>query len=203
MFSDTTQLPQLASGGSTSSSSRSSLRSLSSFNAFLGSSPPEDASQSLHEVDASFPGLRLDSHRHRPSSAAVSFLFTSNGEEESANFDSSHLEAMPRQSFRRNIPLALNQDSILLPSSFSGDSEHNAAVDGAVAVEKDLEHIATDPTKLLDFEVWSKLMTDVAVICNYGALTLTFLGAAYHAWGYVQFQNAQKQDARDRERRAD
>lgn len=64
-----------------------------------------------------------------------------------------------------------------------------------------------DPYKITESAVWAKIMTDaprlshfasdcfteIAVGANFVALILTFAGAAYHAYGYVQLRNAQKQ----------
>ncbi|CAE7360751.1 unnamed protein product [Symbiodinium sp. CCMP2592] len=80
-----------------------------------------------------------------------------------------------------------------LASSFSGHGSHS---DEAKAVAGDLGQFLHDPSKIADASAWAKLMTDVAVVANFGALILTFLGAAYHAYGYVQLRNAQKQASR-------
>eukprot|EP00913_Durusdinium_trenchii_P002535 g2344.t1 len=77
-----------------------------------------------------------------------------------------------------------------LATSFSGHGTGTGAVAG------DLHQIVADPYKIADSAMWAKLMTDVAVAANFGALILTFLGAAYHAYGYVQLRNAQKQASR-------
>eukprot|EP00438_Fugacium_kawagutii_P027872 Skav203270 [mRNA] locus=scaffold2987:109856:110293:+ [translate_table: standard] len=77
-----------------------------------------------------------------------------------------------------------------LATSFSGHGgEHGSVL-------SDVQMLFSDPYKITEASVWAKLMTDIAVTANFGALILTFLGAAYHAYGYVQLRNAQKQASR-------
>lgn len=74
-----------------------------------------------------------------------------------------------------------------LATSFSGHGGDHGSV------LHDVQMLFSDPYKITEASVWAKLMTDIAVTANFGALILTFLGAAYHAYGYVQLRNAQKQ----------
>eukprot|EP00439_Symbiodinium_sp_Y106_P044840 s162_g5.t1 len=57
-----------------------------------------------------------------------------------------------------------------LASSFSGHGSHS---DEAKAVAGDLGQFLHDPSKIADASAWAKLMTDVAVVANFGALILT------------------------------
>eukprot|EP00931_Biecheleriopsis_adriatica_P095677 TRINITY_DN69288_c0_g1_i1.p1 TRINITY_DN69288_c0_g1~~TRINITY_DN69288_c0_g1_i1.p1 ORF type:complete len:180 (-),score=17.28 TRINITY_DN69288_c0_g1_i1:36-575(-) len=98
------------------------------------------------------------------------------------------------------------QDAWLLPgsgdvhsaSSFHGHGHEQSHLDEGKAVASDLTTMLTHPTKLADPTVWAKLLTDIAVLANFGALILTFLGAAYHAYGYKKLRDAQKQSERRR-----
>lgn len=83
--------------------------------------------------------------------------------------------------------LQLNPPAKHLATSFSGHGPESGAI------VEDVKNIFSHPTET---SVWAKLMTDVAVTANFGALILTFLGAAYHCYGYVQLRNAQKQASR-------
>jgi len=60
----------------------------------------------------------------------------------------------------------------------------------------ELTNLASDPTQLASAAMWSKLMMAIAVQCNFIALTLTFCGAMYHAYGYQQLKSAQAQERR-------
>ncbi|CAJ1447734.1 unnamed protein product [Effrenium voratum] len=76
---------------------------------------------------------------------------------------------------------------------FGGHGHEQTHTDEAKNVAGDLGQFVSNPTKIADTAAWAKLMSDVAVLANFGALILTFLGAAYHAYGYVQFRNAEAQ----------
>lgn len=91
----------------------------------------------------------------------------------------------PVFTFQKN--LQLNPPAKHLATSFSGHGPESGAI------VEDVKNIFSHPTET---SVWAKLMTDVAVTANFGALILTFLGAAYHCYGYVQLRNAQKQASR-------
>lgn len=128
--------------------------------------------------------LPLDSSAFRRRRAAAAFLLL---DEETDTSEASDL-VFPAQSAGENLELGSRAKH--LATSFSGHGgDHNAIVG-------DLRLLLSDPGKITEASVWAKLMTDVAVAANFGALILTFLGAAYHAYGYVQLRNAQKQASR-------
>mmetsp|Transcript_7145 Transcript_7145/g.11588 ORF Transcript_7145/g.11588 Transcript_7145/m.11588 type:complete len:169 (+) Transcript_7145:30-536(+) len=73
-------------------------------------------------------------------------------------------------------------------TSFHGHGEEeSAAGEGA--------KLASDPALLMDPYEWVKIASAVATVGNFVALGLTFIAAAYHAYGYIQYKRAVEQQA--------
>lgn len=97
----------------------------------------------------------------------------------------------------RDAPGGCNlPSSPVLPLSFSGHGK--SETENAKQLAQDVGQMVTHPDKLADPHAWGRIMTELATTCNFGALVLTFVAAAYHAYGYVQYKNAAEQERHSR-----
>mmetsp|Transcript_40516 Transcript_40516/g.75935 ORF Transcript_40516/g.75935 Transcript_40516/m.75935 type:complete len:207 (-) Transcript_40516:76-696(-) len=172
-----------------------------SFETFMGRLPAlqRRAAASLFFHDDSSPMLaagvpgtddmvhenaRMSRARHQ----GTSFLFvngSSNGAEHAAS-DSLAIPSALGRDHVRHFAEAQAPVEQLTVTSFHMDT-------GAGALEGEAEQLAHNPAALIDPFEWVKIASELATVGNFLALVLTFVAAAYHAYGYVQYKRALEQ----------
>lgn len=82
--------------------------------------------------------------------------------------------------------------NFLAVTSFSG---HEGGQSEEPSVTGETKEVFENPAALMDPYEWVKIASVVATVGNFVALCLTFVAAAYHAYGYVQYKRAVEQQA--------
>jgi len=84
------------------------------------------------------------------------------------------------------------QEKAAPKSTIKEDAAQHAQV--KAAPKSAIKEVALHPERLTDVHEVIKVGTEVATVCNYGALLLTLVAALYHAYGYIQYRNAKAQE---------